>query len=353
MLPPPLPPGLVWVTQGPAERSSTLHVVDFAGTATSAPMRYSVNALACTPSGALLALATERDGARLPDAPHLVRLSAAGAVADLGPAPGRESLVTGYGAALATGPDGAVDLLVSAGDELRTVRVFPGPPHQLPPRALPGLPYQGDWAADPRTGDLVTVVAVDGVARLVRLPRGAAAAGSVPVPALPGRSAYGGIAVLGNGDVAVLFNAAQGPGAGPGTGRAPMTGALYRIPAGHPERATLLTDIGPVTSTDAATCPVHPPASPSASPTFTARSTAAPSPPRIVRSRAVRAPSPEPSPVVTSPSPSHKGRIPEPPALAAAETKHRVGARYIPVMGGLMLAAVTVTRLLRRNRAGR
>ncbi|MFI5910458.1 hypothetical protein [Dactylosporangium sp. NPDC051541] len=354
----PLPPGLVWVGQAPGGTGSTLH------TATSQiRLRYSLNAIACTSAGTLTGLATELDGRRLPDAPHLVRFTTAGTVTDLGPAPGRQDLVTGYGAAIATAADGSTQLLISTGDRLRPLRLAPGPPAPLPAHALPDLPYAGDWATDPRTGELVTVVSMGNVARVVRLrwdaATGVGAVDTTPVPGLPPSSAYGAVAVLADGSIAAVFNRDAGPGAGAGTGRAPMGSALYRITGTEAEK---LADLGPLTSSDAATCPV--PASPAPSPPVVARAlptTAPPSPvPSLVpppgtppAAAPARPPvrSPSPSPEAPEPSPSKRpAYVPETVALAASEARHKVGSRYIPVVGGLMVAAVAVSRLVRRSR---
>ncbi|WP_433617368.1 hypothetical protein ACQP2P_17710 [Dactylosporangium sp. CA-139114] len=251
-----LPPGLVWVDQAPGAKGATLHSVGPDGRQTRTPLRYALNAIACTSDGTLTGLATELDGKRLPQAPHLVRFSTAGAVTDLGPAPGRAGLATAYGAAI----DAQGRLLVSTGDRLRPLRLGPGAPAALASHALPPLPYAGDWATDPRTGELVAVVATDGVARVVRLrwdaATGVSAVDTERVPGLPPSSAYGGVAVLADGSIAAVFNRDAGPGAGAGTGRAPMTGALFRITGTKAEK---LADLGPLTSSDAATCPVHAP----------------------------------------------------------------------------------------------
>ncbi|WP_433076192.1 hypothetical protein ACQP1P_31075 [Dactylosporangium sp. CA-052675] len=255
-----LPPGLVWVEQAPGATGATLHSVGFDGRQTRTPLRYALNAIACTSDGTLAGLATELDGRRLPQAPHLVRVSPAGAVTDLGPAPGHADLATAYGAAI----DARGRLLVSTGDRLRPLRLGPAAPAALASHALPKLPYAGDWATDPRTGELVTVVAIDDVARVVRLrwdaATGVSAVDTERVPDLPPSSAYGGVAVLADGSIAAVFNRNAGPGAGAGTGRAPMTSALFRITGTKVEK---LADLGPLTSSDAATCPVHaPPATP-------------------------------------------------------------------------------------------
>ncbi|GAA3452777.1 hypothetical protein GCM10018962_46100 [Dactylosporangium matsuzakiense] len=357
----PLPPGLVWVGQAPGVTGSTLH------TATGPiRLRYSLNAMACGRDGLLTALATELDGRRLPDAPHLVRVTTAGAVTDLGPAPGRRDLATGYGAAMATAADGSTELLVTTGDRLRPLRLSPGPPAPLASHALPDLPYAGDWAIDPRTGELVTVVSMAGAARVVRLrwdaATGVGAVDTTPVPALPPSSAYGGVAVLADGSIAAVFNRNAGPGAGAGTGRAPMGGALYRITG---TRASKLADLGPLTSSDAATCPVpspppQPPVVARAVPTTPPPATAAvatPAPGAVaVRTTPpakppVRSRGPSPSPGAPGPTPSKQPAfVPTTVALAASEARHRIGSRYIPVVGALMVAAVAVARLVRRSR---
>jgi hypothetical protein len=266
--------------------------VDLTGHEAKFRLRYALNAIACTGDGTLAGLATELDGRRLPRAPHLIRFTTAGAVTDLGPAPGRADLATGYGAAAVTAQDGSVQLLVSTGDELRPLRVSPGAPALLAPHALPKLPYAGDWATDPRTGELVSVVALDDVARVVRLrwdaATGVSAVDLENVPGLPGSSAYGGVAVLADGSIATVFNRAAGPGAGAGTGREPMTSALYRITG----KAEKLADLGPVTSSDAASCPVQSPAVVAGTvPVSNAAATTSP-PPAEIRQPPTKAPVP-------------------------------------------------------------
>ncbi|WP_433045043.1 hypothetical protein [Dactylosporangium sp. CS-033363] len=329
-----LPPGLVWVDQAPGTTGSTLHAVDAQGQEQKTRIRYALNAIACTPDGLITGLATELDGKRLPQAPHLVRVSTAGAVEDLGPAPDRAALAKGYGAA-AVGDH----LLVSTGDRLVGI----GGPGTY---ALPELPYTGDWATDPRTGELVSVLAVDDVARVVRLRwdagTGVSAVDLEPVPTLPPSSAYGGVAVLADGSIAAILNRDAGPGAGPRTGRKPMSSALFRITGGKAEQ---LADLGAVTSSDAATCPVQAP------PATTAPTTAAPTPSHrpTPKPKPVKAPIESPAPIPSLSRAQH--RIPEPVVLAAAlETRHKVGTRYIPVAGAIMVAAVAVSRLVRRGR---
>ncbi|WP_433204576.1 hypothetical protein ACQP00_36180 [Dactylosporangium sp. CS-047395] len=242
---PTLPPGLVWVDRAPGATGSTLHTVDGQGHEQKIRIRYALNAIACTPGGTLTGLATDLDGKRLPRAPHLVRITTAGAVEDLGPAPDHAALTRGFGAA-AVGSH----LLVSAGDKLIDLD---GPATY----ALPKLPYTGDWATDPHTGELVSVTAMHNMAQVVRLRwdagTGVSAVDLEPIPDLPPSPAYGGVAVLPDGSIAAIFNRDTGPGAGPGTGREPMTSALFRITDGKAEH---LADLGALTSSDAATCPV-------------------------------------------------------------------------------------------------
>jgi hypothetical protein len=265
------------------------------------------------------------------------------------------------------------------------VQVSPGAPKLLPARALPALPYVGDWVVEPRSGDLLTVAARGGRAQLIRLAAGATRPALTPLPAvLPGRSAYGGLALHPDGTLTALFNQSAGPGAGPGTGHAPGGSALFRIPLAHPERAAKVADLGSVTSSDATTCPVPAPPAIAAVPPVVvpapsepvagiaaAPATSAPAPSPVVvpataapvpvpappaprpRAQVRRATPPPPASTAAAPpvaAPSRRSNVHPAPVTVAAPTRTPIGKRFIPVAGGFMLAAVAMTRLFRRRR---
>ncbi|MEV0562756.1 hypothetical protein [Dactylosporangium sp. NPDC050588] len=381
-----LPEGLVWVSRGPGDAGSTLHRVTAGGTVARTPLGYAVNAIGCAGDGTLFALATARAGRKLRAGPHVVRIGGDGRVTDLGAVPGTRR-ASGYPLADAYGgtvvaAGGGVRLLVGTASSVRSVQVSPGAPRLLPSRPLPSLPYAGDWTVEPSSGDLLTVAARGGRAQLVRL---GSRVSFTPLPAvLPGRSAYGGVALHPDGTLTALFNQASGPGAGPGTGHAPGGSALFRIPLSDPSRAVKLADLGSVASSDATACPAPPlpaiagepdPVVPSPTPSPAIAEVPAPvvttappavvaeapppvvttAPPRPQVRKATPAPpasSPRPASLPPPPStPAHRSNVrPAEPVAVPASASSPVGKRFIPVAAGFMIAAVAMTRLFRRRR---
>ena len=345
-----LPAGLVWVARAPTQDSATLYRVTASGAVERHDLAYAVNAIGCAANGSVYGLATDHDGEPLRGAPHVVRIAPTGTVTDLGTVDVSAlsyPLATGYAATAITGPDSAVTLLVGTATHLRPVRVVPGPPALLASRTLPDLPFIGDWDADPRTGDLYTVVATTGTAQLLRLASADLSPTLTAVSGLPGGSAYGGVALTADGVLYAVYNRDNAPS------------TLYRIPLEHPDQARAVADLDPAVSSDATMCPPPPASAAAVSP-------AAPVAPPPARQPAVNVPaSPSPNaqgiPVPARPpvaSVSPPSALPRPPlTMSRARPPVRrpslVGPRFIPIMAGTMVVVVSVLRLTRSRRTRR
>jgi hypothetical protein len=312
-----LPAGIAWVRRLPGAPTATLYWSARSGAVVRRTLPIRLNAVGCGPDGALYGLSTRA---------HLIRVPFTGEETDLGTvgAPGRYALARAYAG---TGRSGAPVLTVRAGDLRYDIRLGPGPPTAGYGVRLPALPFGGDWAEDPRTGDLVYVTVKAGRATLVRLPR-TGRARFTALPALRPAIGYGAATVTSDHSLYTMDN----------------RGTVYRIPLDEPFAARAVWSGRPVESSDAAACE---PSGASAAGTVPPSSPPVPVPVRQVRSTEPADVPPLPATIPSAaPVPARLGPAPQRPPQPRAATTLR--DRLVPIGIALVLAA-TAMRLGRRK----